>query len=148
MVATTRPSRLSIAALLTLALLAACSPPAEELVGSYSRPHRVFVFHGSEPVEIEVEDRLVLAASDAGLELFLRTHADAGQGCEIEGTALPERNGFALRPQADERCHLRVRREAGTVVIEEVGDTCRARACSGTAAIGRLVFSTTPRETG
>ena len=110
------------------------------MAATYVRTHRVFVFHGNEPVEVEAEDRLVLTNSDGGLRVSLLINAEGGARCELEGVAHPRWGAFELRPLSVENCVLRLRAEDSRILIEDVENGCRAAFCGERASIGRLTF--------
>jgi hypothetical protein len=117
-----------------------CSRPgADTLAGDYRRQHRVFVFHGNEPVETEVEDRLSLdATGTGGLRFAFRLIDNNGESCEMEGVAVARSGRFEYR--SPEQCTLQIRKLGNEVLVEDVGDNCRERYCGDRASIGRVAF--------
>lgn len=129
-----------------LAGTTACrTPDAAEFAGDYTRQHRVYVFHGTEPVEIQVEDHLALQAlAQRKLGFAFRITASAGQACEMSGIARVRRNGFEYRDTPrDGACTLRILKLGEEIALEDVDDSCRARYCGNGASIGRLAFAST-----
>ncbi|MCP4201325.1 MAG: hypothetical protein GY769_05250 [bacterium] len=125
---------------------AACSgPDSRALAGDYSRRHRVFVFHGNEPIETEAEDRLTLRALEEGdLGFMFEITADARQRCAMSGIARARGDAFEYRDRAQGGgCTLQISKLGEEVHIEDIDDSCRGRYCGEGASIGRLAFTPT-----
>ncbi len=124
-----------------LALLACSGGDPLELVGEYERQKRVFVFHGNEPEESEVEDLLTLTSADGReLRVTLRIIGNDGKGCTLEGPLHPRGSRLEFRSESVPECRLEIRQVDGGLEIEDIGDACRPSHCTGNASIGRATF--------
>ena len=124
-----------------LALLACSGGDPLELVGEYNRQKRVFVFHGNEPEESEVEDLLTLTSAD-GSELWvtLRIIGNDGKGCTLEGPLRPMGDRLEYHSESAPECRLEIRQVDGGIEVEDIEDACRLSHCTGSASIGRATF--------
>ena len=118
----------------------AALPSALDLAGEYSRAHEVFVFHGNEPVQVAVADRLALEATETGrLRFRLHLFAIGGGECDIDGVAVPRRDFFQFETP-DRSCSLRIEFSQAAIVVLDVDSRCSEKYCGGDAAIGSTVF--------
>lgn len=143
-----RRLRTGACGLLALLVAGACGPgenleSASDLAGDYARSHRVWIFHGNEPVEVEVADRLLLtAANGTSLRFDLELFDVNGQECRLEGLARRRSGFFAyIAPGASDSCELRFQPEEGLIVVTDMESRCSSAHCGGPGAIGRVSFS-------
>lgn len=148
-----RQAHNGIVALLPLLIALACSragelPSAHEVTGDYEYDHRVWVFHGNEPVEVEVADRLLLTAVDETTLRFRLEHfALDGEECLLEGLAKRRRDHFAYAvPRASASCELRLRPQDESIVVTDVESRCSRMRCGESGAIGQMAFGRVERE--
>lgn len=127
---------------LLLATTACSRPNPEALAGDYVRQHRVFVFHGNEPLEADVEDQLTLTAHDTdSLEFELLLAGNGGQTCEMQGLTRATGDHFQYRDtDSSTRCVLSIRHRENQIILEDLGDHCRRAHCGEFVSIGRLAF--------
>ena len=108
-------------------------PPGEELQGNYQYRHRVFVFHGSEPTEIEVVDQLTIRGSDDQLSIDLLLHRVSGETCVAKGP-IDWRGDAYVYTVGDgvkrSECVLRLMPVSSAVMLKSSGAGCK-KACNG-----------------
>jgi len=123
-------------------------PPAEDLAGNYERLHGVWVFHGSEPVEVEVADRLELTVGEGGsLGFLLQVFAVNGRECQLEGVAQSRSGGFVYSEGATgNTCSLSFEAHDRRVLVTDSQSGCGVAHCGDPGAMDRLSFRLVEEE--
>ncbi len=151
------PKRRLFGACALVGLLGGCSgsPPADGSInGSYQHRHQVFVFHGSEPTEVEVIDRLTLSREGNELTMDLTLYTMSGETCSAQGRVKWAGPGYRLE-RNDKRaetgdCDLRLVPKPGTLVLRSAGSHCGEILCGGAVNLNPgeqpLTFVRQPRQ--
>ncbi len=134
---------------MAIAVMIACTAPSNDrpsssVAGDYERVHKVFVFHGNEPVEVEVTDRFEVEAmvEDGSARVQGRWTTLSGATCELTGAAGKwVGNGYRVQvttPTGD--CHFHVNAAAGGLMLFEFSEFCGALLCEAEGPVEPFVL--------